>query len=112
MKLHPYENKLLEISNKNDDVIVCTAETRFAMRGIAKIMEDKLSCFSITPVKAISAVVDVNKIDEYFVSISGQYILIDDYNISSNPNLKEYMEYRYFESPFDKFSQVPEEIRS
>ena len=34
--------------------------------GESKIMEDKLSCFSITPVKAISAVVDVNKIDEYF----------------------------------------------
>lgn len=34
--------------------------------GESKIMEDKLSCFSITSVKAISAVVDVNKIDEYF----------------------------------------------
>ena len=41
MNLHPYEKTLLEICEKNNDIIVCTAETRFAIRNLPNIINER-----------------------------------------------------------------------
>ena len=41
MKLHPYEKILLEVCQNNQNVIICTAETRFAMREIPDILNER-----------------------------------------------------------------------
>ena len=41
MKLHPYEKTLLEVCQSNQNVIICTAETRFAMREIPDILNER-----------------------------------------------------------------------
>ena len=41
MKLHPYEKTLLDICQDNHNIIICTAETRFAMREIPAILNER-----------------------------------------------------------------------
>ena len=41
MKLHPYEKTLLDICQDNHNIIICTAETRFAMREIPEILNER-----------------------------------------------------------------------
>ena len=57
----------------------------------------------LLPKKTI--VSDLKEID-WFETVTGDYILIDYYDISDNPNISEYMNYRYFESPFNEFKKI------
>ncbi|MEK9780707.1 MAG: transketolase C-terminal domain-containing protein [Gammaproteobacteria bacterium] len=41
MKLHQYEKTIADMAKKNKDIIVCTAETRWAMRNLPDILGER-----------------------------------------------------------------------
>jgi transketolase len=61
MKLHQYEKTIAEIAKKNDDVIVCTAETRWAMRNLPKILGDRFMDVGISEQTLIGMAAGLSK---------------------------------------------------
>ena len=46
--MHPYEMKLQRIINKHEEILILTAETRFNMRNIPSMIENRFIDFGIS----------------------------------------------------------------
>tara|TARA_Y100000591_G_C21854904_1_gene714586 strand:+ start:3279 stop:4178 length:900 start_codon:yes stop_codon:yes gene_type:complete len=61
MKLHKYENTLFKIVQNNKKVIVCTAETRWAMRNLPNLIGDKFFDVGIAEQTLIGSIAGMSK---------------------------------------------------
>ena len=61
MKLHQYEKTIVELAKKNDDIIVCTAETRWAMRNLPDILGDRFMDVGISEQTLIGMAAGLSK---------------------------------------------------
>ncbi len=59
--MHLYEKALIDTINSNNDVIICTAETRFAMRNLPDLIEDKFLDVGISEQTLIGSVAGLSK---------------------------------------------------
>lgn len=59
--MHSYEKTLLDLSNVNENLIVCTAETRFAMRNLPDLLGDKFFDVGISEQTLIGSVAGLSK---------------------------------------------------
>jgi len=61
MKLHQYEKTIADMATNNDDIIVCTAETRWAMRNLPDILGDRFMDVGISEQTLIGMAAGLSK---------------------------------------------------
>lgn len=93
MKLHQYEKTIAEMAKINSDVIVCTAETRWAMRNLPEILGDRFMDVGISEQTLIGMAAGLSKMGMFPICHAlASFLLMRPYEFIRTdlgyPNLK------------------------